>query len=757
MDIRKFFGGGSKKSIPSTTTTAAKTNASGSSSSSGSGKRDSLGDCETSFSQSSPPIRRESLSSPRNEKRDREQEMETSKTAVKNRDDIAENDDDKEDEEGDYYFEQARKRRAVARGTGNGDSAGNSRISSGGAGRRRRVIHDEDDDDVDEEKVMVVDDDDDDEFHPNANNADDESDDDDEKPVRQQPQKKKTSPSKKRQLPPVSSSPPKRTSPRKLPASSSTKKQSAAERPTSSWSMQKTSSLPPPANPPKYHPPSSKLTTHIPFLGTATLKGDGITDNINNDNNINSTNNSNKITLPHATIHDLPRLSKTENFLSTFTDDATITPHCLDGLTFVFTGILSTNDAHTSQTNAQVALSSPSKGDYYTNRRYDCSASSSDELSRDTAVDIIKCLGGRVTTMVSGKTDYVICGNILEDGRNVIEGSKYKKCVELWEAWSAKWRKEYSINDGGDAVDTTPKTSSSTKKKKGGGTLTKPKKDQDPNTLVETIHGIHEFYGLVVYLSEWKKSTLSESERMELDARQMQRGGGAANRNTKEADADDGKPLASLSTAKAAASNPYQSSAVPSNPYAKKTPVANPYAKALTATTATNPYAKSPSTSVAVSNPYTKKSLPSNPYTTSSATATTAASFSAPTPHQPSLHPGSGKELGANSLWADKYAPSNTSEILGNSDSINKLSRWLSSWEKIFNAPKKQKGGNNSGPNGPWRAALLSGPPGIGKLNDHSRMNILQCNTVDRNSLTAKCVCGHNNINAQEKPPLPHW
>ena len=50
---------------------------------------------------------------------------------------------------------------------------------------------------------------------------------------------------------------------------------------------------------------------------------------------------------------------------------------------------------------------------------------------------------------------------------------------------------------------------------------------------------------------------------------------------------------------------------------------------------------------------------------------------------------------------------------------MNKLSRWLSSWEKTFNNPKKQQKGSGSnsggGPNGPWRAALLSGPPGIGK------------------------------------------
>jgi hypothetical protein len=77
------------------------------------------------------------------------------------------------------------------------------------------------------------------------------------------------------------------------------------------------------------------------------------------------------------------------------------------------------------------------------------------------------------------------------------------------------------------------------------------------------------------------------------------------------------------------------------------------------------------------------------------------------------LHPGSGKELGVNSLWADRYAPSRSSEILGNSDSVAKLARWLSCWEGTFNGGGAGKG--LGGPNGPWKAALLSGPPGIGE------------------------------------------
>ena len=46
------------------------------------------------------------------------------------------------------------------------------------------------------------------------------------------------------------------------------------------------------------------------------------------------------------------------------------------------------------------------------------------------------------------------------------------------------------------------------------------KKDYDHNTLVEVVQGIYEFYAMLVFYSEWKKGTLSESERLELDANQ---------------------------------------------------------------------------------------------------------------------------------------------------------------------------------------------------------------------------------------------
>ena len=267
---------------------------------------------------------------------------------------------------------------------------------------------------------------------------------------------------------------------------------------------------------------------------------------------------------------------------------------------------------------------------------------------------------------------------------------------------------------GEESSDDTDDGQESKKKKK----KAKPKKQkstaaslraQDPNTLVEVIRGIYEFYGLIVYLSDWKKGTLSNEDRMELEARQQQQKNGMNDNN----DATVGvKEEAPAPVVPAAVSNPYATNkAVPNNPYAKKPP-ANPYAKAAPA----NPYAKSSTT---VSNPYAKAG-PANPYASSSSSsavksepATTTASGG----KKPNHHPGSGKELRENSLWADKYAPSSSREILGNADSVNKLNKWLTTWEKNFNNPNKKVKGL-TGPNGPFKAALLSGPPGIGTFCD---------------------------------------
>jgi hypothetical protein len=131
------------------------------------------------------------------------------------------------------------------------------------------------------------------------------------------------------------------------------------------------------------------------------------------------------------------------------------------------------------------------------------------------------------------------------------------------------------------------------------------------------------------------------------------------------------------------------------NPYAKKT---NPY----TTTTAT-----SSSSSSNTNNPYTKKTTVSTsnsldqkmPAQTNSSSLTTTIT----TQQQ-------------QQQWVDKYKPVHSQDILGNAEAVRQLQTWLKTWEHVFNtgpaATKNQK--NLTAPGGPKKAAILSGPPGIG-------------------------------------------
>jgi len=580
-----------------------------------------------------------------------------------------EEEEEEDDADLDDYLEQMKKRRAEAMGNGgNDDTKGKKKAKPTKAAskkkappRKKYVDSSDSDDDEVMKDVESNDDDSDDDFQPTKKQQESDSE-EDEEVVEVQPKKKKPKASPK-------------TSPKRKPTAPNKKKTSPKKE-----SEQ-------PNGPPKYHPPSSKLSSHIPYLET-------------------------QITKSHETKSDLPKLpNDNPNF-----SDIEFTPGCLSGLTFVFSGILSTNDVATTATNTAMAINSPTKGEYYINRSLDCSNINC-ELSRDTATDIIKILGGKVTTSVSGKTDYLVCGNILEDGRQLEEGSKYRKCMELWSGWKDKWRKEYtgeesSSDDDSDSDDEGDKKKKKPAKKK---KLTAAQlKAKDPDTLVEVIRGIYEFYGLVTYLSEWKKGTLPEGERMELEARQRAQQAG----EKKEAAAPVvGVKKEEVKMEAKAPANPYANKAPPANPYANKAPPANPYA-AKSSGGPVNPYAKK----APPANPYANKASSTNPYASKSSTfssgnpyASKPADAAVKTENGGNInHPGSGKELRENSLWADKYAPSSSMEILGNADSVNKLKKWLREWESKFINPKvKVKG--LTGSNGPWKAALLSGPPGIGK------------------------------------------
>lgn len=77
-----------------------------------------------------------------------------------------------------------------------------------------------------------------------------------------------------------------------------------------------------------------------------------------------------------------------------------------------------------------------------------------------------------------------------------------------------------------------------------------------------------------------------------------------------------------------------------------------------------------------------------------------------PVPQAPREIPNSEK------LWTVKYAPTNVLQLCGNKGQIQKLKTWLSNWFENSRRDFKVSGADNAGL---FRAALISGPPGIGK------------------------------------------
>ncbi|XP_041360939.1 replication factor C subunit 1-like isoform X2 [Gigantopelta aegis] len=82
----------------------------------------------------------------------------------------------------------------------------------------------------------------------------------------------------------------------------------------------------------------------------------------------------------------------------------------------------------------------------------------------------------------------------------------------------------------------------------------------------------------------------------------------------------------------------------------------------------------------------------------------------------------SGDESGDSLLWVDKYKPANTNKIIGqqgDKSNAKKLLHWLKCWHKNRAAGTKPAGrffgGGGKDDGGGYKAALLSGPPGIGK------------------------------------------
>ncbi len=75
------------------------------------------------------------------------------------------------------------------------------------------------------------------------------------------------------------------------------------------------------------------------------------------------------------------------------------------------------------------------------------------------------------------------------------------------------------------------------------------------------------------------------------------------------------------------------------------------------------------------------------------------------------------KQLNESNMWVDRYKPLNSKQIIGQQGEkscVNKLIKWLSNWH--LNCDKKPGFGKWASDDGiGFKAALLSGPPGIGK------------------------------------------
>ena len=80
------------------------------------------------------------------------------------------------------------------------------------------------------------------------------------------------------------------------------------------------------------------------------------------------------------------------------------------------------------------------------------------------------------------------------------------------------------------------------------------------------------------------------------------------------------------------------------------------------------------------------------------------------------------REIEVSQLWVDKYKPQTMNKIigqLGEKSNANKLLNWLKNWNR-FNSvsvggEKAKKPYNDQETGSSFKAALLSGPPGIGK------------------------------------------
>ena len=88
----------------------------------------------------------------------------------------------------------------------------------------------------------------------------------------------------------------------------------------------------------------------------------------------------------------------------------------------------------------------------------------------------------------------------------------------------------------------------------------------------------------------------------------------------------------------------------------------------------------------------------------------------------PSLNNSNNNQLPVSELWADKYMPKVIADIVGNQQQLKNLENWLDNWDDCIlkdNKKEEKKTGKKTSryENVNARAAIISGPPGIGKTS----------------------------------------
>ncbi|KAG2453593.1 hypothetical protein HYH02_001811 [Chlamydomonas schloesseri] len=130
-----------------------------------------------------------------------------------------------------------------------------------------------------------------------------------------------------------------------------------------------------------------------------------------------------------------------------------------------------------------------------------------------------------------------------------------------------------------------------------------------------------------------------------------------------------------------------------------------------------------PATAAPASQPQTQSQHPSQPPTQRPATQPGAAAGAGPSSARPAgvaRAPAAAGDASQYQLWVDKYKPRNSVELVGNNTLVDNLRAWLLNWEQVHlrgAAAPTAKGGGSKPKDLSKKAALLSGPPGIGKTS----------------------------------------